>query len=191
MKIAIIDSNRLSGMGLQHLLGEIIPMAELAVFTSYEELSVSEPEEFVHFFVSSGIFFEHMSFFQQQKHPTIVMVQGDNFPHIKGLLTLNVCQDEAGIAQSLLALRQRGHGVQQVRCSSGTIDDLSQREMEVAVLLARGLMNKEVAERLNISLTTVISHRKKIMEKLGARSLADIIVWVVTRGVVSMEELAN
>lgn len=190
MKIAIIDSNRLSGMGLQHLLGEIIPMAELAVFTSYEELSVSEPEEFVHFFVSSGIFFEHMSFFQQQKHSTIVMVQGDNFPHMKGLLTLNVCQDEAGIAQSLLALRQRGHGAHGMRPCTIT-DELSQREIEVAVLLARGLMNKEVAERLNISLTTVISHRKRIMEKLGARSLADIIVWVVTRGVVSMEKLGN
>ena len=60
---------------------------------------------------------------------------------------------------------------------------LSSRETEVALLLCKGCINKEVADKLNIGLTTVITHRKNIMEKLGARSLADVIVYCVMNGI--------
>ena len=66
---------------------------------------------------------------------------------------------------------------------------LSPREIEVAVLLSKGYINKEVADRLDISLATVISHRKNIMDKLHARSLADIIVYVVMNGLADVSEL--
>ena len=42
---------------------------------------------------------------------------------------------------------------------------LSAREIEVLVLITKGLINKEIADKLNISLTTVITHRKNITEK--------------------------
>ena len=66
---------------------------------------------------------------------------------------------------------------------------LSPRETEVTVLLAKGRINKEIADQLNISLTTVITHRKNIMEKLGARSLVDIIIYAVVNGLVDVGEL--
>ena len=66
---------------------------------------------------------------------------------------------------------------------------LSAREIEVAVLLSKGYINKEIADQLQISVTTVISHRKNIMEKLGARSIADIIIYTVVNGFVSLGEL--
>ena len=55
--------------------------------------------------------------------------------------------------------------------------------------LILGLINKEIADRLNISLTTVISHRKNIMDKLHARSLADIIIYVVMNNLADISEL--
>lgn len=63
---------------------------------------------------------------------------------------------------------------------------LSPREMEVASLLCRGYINKEVADKLDIGLTTVITHRKNIMEKLKAKSLADVIVYCVMNGIYSV-----
>ena len=66
---------------------------------------------------------------------------------------------------------------------------LSPREQEVAIMLAKGLINKEIADRLNISTTTVITHRKNIMEKLRARSMVDIIIHVVVNGLVDVGEL--
>lgn len=47
---------------------------------------------------------------------------------------------------------------------------LSQRELDVLRLVATGLINKEIAERLNISLQTVLTHRKNISRKLGIRT---------------------
>ena len=67
--------------------------------------------------------------------------------------------------------------------------ELSAREVEVAILLAQGYINKEVADRLNISTTTVITHRTHIMEKLRARSLADIIIYVVMNGLLDVGEI--
>lgn len=40
--------------------------------------------------------------------------------------------------------------------------DLSPREIEVLILITKGFINKEIADKLNISLTTVISHRKTL-----------------------------
>ena len=59
---------------------------------------------------------------------------------------------------------------------------LSKREQEVLGLVAQGLMNKEIAERLHISLTTVISHRKHLVGKLGIHSLAGLTVYAYTHG---------
>ncbi len=52
---------------------------------------------------------------------------------------------------------------------------LSPREHDVFKRLAQGLPNKVIASELNISSRTVEAHRAKIMEKLGAKSLADIV----------------
>ena len=191
LDIAVIDGNILACMGLEQMLRDIMPMAEVYVFQSYEELLSSRPERFAHFFVSSAIYFEHAQFFISQPRRSIVLVHGDNYPRIAGLLTLNVCQTESGLAKSLLMLQRMGHphGSYHAQHGDGKPGLLSQREIEVAVLLAKGRINKEVAERLNISLATVISHRKNIMAKLKARSLADIIIYVVMSGLLCVDEL--
>jgi DNA-binding NarL/FixJ family response regulator len=66
---------------------------------------------------------------------------------------------------------------------------LTSREIEVAVLLSKGFINKEIADKLNIGITTVNTHRTHIMEKLKARSLADIIVYCVMNGFVDVSDL--
>ena len=50
LEFAIIDSNTLSAMGLKQLLCDIIPVAEVSVMRSYEELLLSQPERFIHYF---------------------------------------------------------------------------------------------------------------------------------------------
>lgn len=68
---------------------------------------------------------------------------------------------------------------------------LSKREQEVLGLVAQGLMNKEIADRLNISLTTVISHRKHLAGKLGIHSLAGLTVYAYTHGFLNEFILTN
>ena len=51
---------------------------------------------------------------------------------------------------------------------------LSTREQEVALWVARGLLNKEIATKLDITEKTVIAHRGSLSKKLNARTAADI-----------------
>jgi DNA-binding NarL/FixJ family response regulator len=67
--------------------------------------------------------------------------------------------------------------------------DLSERERDVLVLVARGLTNKEIASQLNISPHTVISHRKNIVHKTGIRSVAGLTVYAVLNKLIDSEQL--
>jgi two-component system response regulator NreC len=59
---------------------------------------------------------------------------------------------------------------------------LTSREQEVALLLAYGHTNGEVADRLRISVRTAEMHRANAMRKLAAQSRADVVRWALDRG---------
>jgi FixJ family two-component response regulator len=62
-------------------------------------------------------------------------------------------------------------------------ETLSPREREVLVLVADGLMNKQVAARIGLAEITVKIHRSQVMKKMGARSLADLVRMVEILGI--------
>jgi DNA-binding CsgD family transcriptional regulator len=69
-----------------------------------------------------------------------------------------------------------------VPANSVPVEILSPREKEVLRLVAQGLMNKEIADNLNIGITTVITHRKNIVEKLGIKTIPGLTVYAYTQG---------
>lgn len=66
---------------------------------------------------------------------------------------------------------------------------ISVRELEVLKLVALGLLNKEIADRLNISLNTVLSHRKNITAKLGIKTVSGLIFYCISHGYISADEI--
>jgi DNA-binding CsgD family transcriptional regulator len=66
---------------------------------------------------------------------------------------------------------------------------LSQREKDVLSLIVKGYINKEIADRLNISTPTVIFHRRNISEKLGSKSVGRLTIYAVMNGIVDVSEL--
>jgi DNA-binding NarL/FixJ family response regulator len=56
---------------------------------------------------------------------------------------------------------------------------LTARQLEVAKLVARGLSNKAIAEKLNISAYTVETHVRNILERLDATNRTQIGAWVM------------
>jgi DNA-binding NarL/FixJ family response regulator len=63
-------------------------------------------------------------------------------------------------------------------------DLLTDREREVLQLAAEGKPNKEIAAALNISLTTVETHRMHILQKLGLHSVPELILYAVRKGII-------
>ena len=60
--------------------------------------------------------------------------------------------------------------------------DLSAREKEILVAVAQGMLNKEIADRFNLSIHTVITHRKNITRKTGIKTVAGLTVYALLAG---------
>jgi DNA-binding CsgD family transcriptional regulator len=69
------------------------------------------------------------------------------------------------------------------------LTDLSEREKDVLQLVALGHSNKEIAEKLFISIHTVISHRKNITEKLGIKSISGLTVYAILNKMIDTEHI--
>lgn len=113
-----------------------------------------------------------------------MLTGGDNQPRLSGVPQLNIYQDEASLRKDIGQLHHYGH-----QLPRHTEHDLSAREIEVLVLISKGLINKEIADKLNISLTTVISHRKNITEKLGIKSVSGLTVYAVMNGYIEADKI--
>jgi DNA-binding NarL/FixJ family response regulator len=73
----------------------------------------------------------------------------------------------------------------QQRGLEDTYDLLTEREKEVLQLLAEGKANKEVAGVLNLSISTVETHRTRLMQKLNLHSSAEIVLYAVRKRIIS------
>ena len=192
-KIAIVDSNTLSAMGLKGILQNLIPIMTVDIYGSFSELQANEPDSYVHYFAAMSIVIEQLPFFTERRMKTIVLsLSLDSSSQLKGFHSLSVNVPESQLVRSILALEQRAHAhgrnmpelpkALQTRV-------LTDREIEVLSLIVQGFINKEIAEKLNIGLATVITHRKNIMEKLGMKSVSALTIYAVMHGYVDINKI--
>jgi two-component system response regulator NreC len=69
----------------------------------------------------------------------------------------------------------------------GAAAALTQREREVLQLLAEGHSSKEIGAKLGVATTTVETHRRQLMDKLGLRSVAELTKYAIREGLTSTE----
>ena len=67
--------------------------------------------------------------------------------------------------------------------------ELSNREIDVLVALVKGLTNKEISDKLYISVHTVITHRKNIVRKTGIKSVSGLTVYALLNNLVDETEI--
>jgi len=67
--------------------------------------------------------------------------------------------------------------------------ELSKREVDVLVAVAKGMMNKEIADQMNLSIHTVISHRKNITRKTGIKSVSGLTVYALLNNLIDEKDL--
>lgn len=71
----------------------------------------------------------------------------------------------------------------------GDGEELSAREKEILVCVAKGLLNKEIADHFNISIYTVITHRKNITRKTGIKTVAGLTVYALLNNLIDMNTM--
>lgn len=201
-EIAIIDTNTLSCIGLHCLISKIMPESTIRIFNSFESFICDTPDMYYHYFISVQVLLEHNNFFLERKQKTIILTNGIlTLPYLASFHTLNICQQEETMIHSLLRLQQRAHAggknlpqsIQKKLSPKAENwnepNGLSNREIEVLIHIVKGHANKEIAEKLNISITTVISHRKNIMEKLNIKSVSGLTIYAVINGYIEADRI--
>ena len=192
-KIAIIDPNTLAAVGLKQLLQNVMPIMTIDTFGSFAELEANNPDNYFHYFVSMNIVLENRQFFSEHRQKTIVLTLSlDTTSQLSEFHSLCINVPENELVRSLLMLEQHAHhGGRNLPPMPQVLQRkiLSDREIEVMSLIVQGLINKEIADRLNIGLATVITHRKNIMDKLGFKSVSALTIYAVMHGYVDINKI--
>ena len=192
-KVAIVDGNTLSAMGLKQLLLHVMPIMTVDTFGSFAEMECNEMDSYVHYFVAMDIVVHHRAFFVERRRKTIVLTQAaTDAAQLSDFHCLFVNQPEQALVRSLLMMEQHAHGGGRNLPPMPQVLQqklLTDREIEVMALIVQGYINKEIADRLNIGLTTVVTHRKNIMDKLGFKSVSALTIYAVMHGYVDINKI--
>jgi DNA-binding NarL/FixJ family response regulator len=192
-KIAIIDPNTLSALGLKAILQNVMPIMTVDTFGSLSELQANDADSYFHYFSAMAVVLENMQFFTERKRKTIVLTLSlDTMSQLSDFHCLCINSPESELVRSLLMLEQHAHGKGENLPPMPAVLNkkiLSDREIEVMSLIVQGYINKEIADKLNIGLATVITHRKNIMDKLGMKSVSALTIYAVMHGYVDINKI--
>lgn len=193
-KIAIAEPSILLRTGLEQLLHEL-PDAEVVFSTDnlsslYARINALHPD----------ILIVNPLLFDYAKRATI-RAEFDNLPNLRlvGLVTSYI---ESQHQRQFAGVIELNDDFQRIKSTLNQVtnslqsdgdepdtDPLSDREKEVLVCLSKGLKNNEIADTLNISVHTVITHRKNIVRKTGIKSVAALTVYAILNNLIEEKDI--
>ena len=91
------------------------------------------------------------------------------------------------LEQDLLSSRTEEHHI--AESNPPIVETLSNREREIVRLVAQGLSNKEIADKLCLSFHTVTTHRRNISEKLNIHSTAALAIFAIVHKIIDISEV--
>lgn len=170
MKSVIVDTDTLRAIGLRAMLER---------FGGLEPIITTDPttlcplDDSTLFFVTPEAFASMPMFYVPRRQQVVLIMDSTDSP--LPVLPPHISENE---------LEERLENILGTLKVPGRTVALTDRERQVLALAARGLINKEIADRLEISLNTVLTHRKNISAKLGIKSVAALSVYAMMNGFV-------
>lgn len=186
-QIAIILPDTLQSIGLQSLLTDYFPPVGITAFSTFEDFMPTSNETFDYYFTNSEILVLNTDFFLPRRSKTMILIngpEGHGEPSSTNHITLFASQEIIiEQIQQLLAGENTGNQANENN------KELSARETDVLQLIVKGITNKEIADKLNISLNTVLTHRKNITAKLGIKTVSGLTFYAIMNGIISGDEI--
>jgi len=188
-RIAIILADILQSTGLQSILADYFAPVEICYFPAFEELSAAGHDNFDYYFTHSDTFVLNADYFLPRRNKTILLLcNKETVPGTSAsTYYLNVCSSQETIIEQLQSLFIDDN-TNNVIPGEGN-KELSVRETDVLQLIVKGITNKEIADKLNISLNTVLTHRKNITTKLGIKTVSGLTFYAIMNGIISGDEI--
>lgn len=188
-RIALIGLSELESQGLLNILRESAERGDgkeaiINRFSSLKDFR-QEAEKNDAFVVSAESFMMNIDFFIPRRARTVVVTQCNQ----------NVCTISAEANTGGVKMIHRDSTYQEVLNILDILSNVSERNPEISgelsiretdVLreLASGKTNKEIADKLSISVNTVITHRKNISTKLGIKSVSGLSLYALMNGLI-------
>lgn len=193
-QIAIILSDTLQSIGLQSLLIDYFPPVEVCYFPcfatfAHEKSAVAGGDAFDYYFTRPETFLLNADFFLPRKNKTILLV-GDAEKSGTSSAPLHIKTQAP--QETLIEQLQQIFTTENAAGTSGNSEgnkELSSREIDVLKLIVKGITNKEIADKLNISLNTVLTHRKNITAKLGIKTVSGLTFYAIMNGIISGDDI--
>ncbi len=91
--------------------------------------------------------------------------------------------------EKIMTITQRAMESRNSSTMVGDPEELSEREREILVAVAKGMLNKEIADSFNISIHTVVAHRKNISRKTSIKSVSGLVVYALLNNLVTESEI--
>ena len=180
--IAIIAANSLQSIGIYYLLLDYFSPVNVKIFNTFPSFNNTGNDSFDFYITTAETYVLYEDFFLPRKIKTIVLTEKQELQGaVTNFLTTNAPQEDIIDQQKQILISESNTQVDACK-------ELSSRETDVLQLVVKGITNKEIAERLNISLNTVLSHRKNITSKLGIKTVSGLTFYAIMNGVISGEE---
>ncbi len=174
----IVSSNCLAAKGLQHIL---VNMFNMNVEIQFSTTNIPEDklDDTDLIFVDADSFAHHNLTFASRRHKTIILTANDIPANDSNIHIIDQKWSEEAIINII------SKNISKLNTILTTHSELSKREIDVLKLVVSGHINKEIADILNISINTVLSHRKNITSKLGIKSVSGLSVYAMMNGYIT------
>lgn len=188
-RVLIIEPSEVIVEGLSSLLGEQTRFKVLSPLYSLdglgERLVTGKPDVII---LNPTLASQPSQLLADTAIPVVALV----YQYVEPLVlkrydgVVDIRDNRGTIVETLVRVTQSFHPLEQSQAGSY---ELSRRETDVLVQVARGMTNKEIADTLNVSVHTVISHRKNIMHKTGIKSVAGLTVYAILNNLIDESAL--
>ncbi len=178
IKIAIITGDTLIATGLKHLLFNLFDI-EAKLYASANEIQRNSDFTTMDLLITDSLQYAANPGFFIPRRSRIVIIADTDSCDDNTCFMLNRYANESSLIARITGI------IEQTCATISTGNDLSQREIDVLSQVARGYTNKEIADRLNISINTVLTHRKNITSKLGIKSVSGLSVYAMMNGYIT------
>lgn len=179
MRIAVVTPHTLLNLGLKHLFQRYFDVTP-ALYNRADSFFDDTPEQFDAYLLFADTVLKYSDFFLPRKSRIMLLTAHGNESVESFAPALPVHENEEAMLERIERFIE-----QLDRQSENLNHDLSPRETEVLKLVAKGFMNKEIADQLNISINTVLSHRKNLTAKLGIKTVSGLSFYAMMNGYIS------
>ncbi len=175
--IAIITRQALLGFGLQKMLKDYFALVNSKIYECNESFSFPLNDNFDFYFVDADLAMQAFDFFIPRKARVVLIIDQNFSAQKNSFFSLNISQGLTTIIDQLHDITEELFKTEEQEHNS-----LSNREIDVLKLIIKGHINKEIADLLNISLNTVLTHRKNITSKLGIKTVSGLTFYAMMNG---------